>query len=620
MVPKPVKPKWLQVQENRDKLGPTLIADAVNIIELQANNLPISFGKSTGISNNKKNNDTNANIDNNNAKHVRNQRTANVTVPDPATSNHSGSDSSDDDIGPIKPQSSSATNQLVTVKPEPVDDNETNNNENEEINDFIDSVIAHYRLPITHESILHNDGHSKSVTSITTNTNGTLVMSGSIDGSIKQWNYIYMNQQLQCSNAVTQRDDMTSVQQITINSLNEYMLCITASMQPKLYTMDCKLHNTFARGDVYQYDQKNTAGHTGVCIAGMFHPVVADECMTCGVDGVIRIWNIHNTNKNKYVLKLRGVNKGIHITACTYCTNGTTIVCASNDGNLHIFTAPINSNRISTVIHNAHTPHTDVTALLFINDHTFVSRGDDCIKVWNIHDSQHPINTINNLPNTYTQTNMSINKDHTVLITPIHDTMQYGKLVFIDCHTWTQIITMNIEPLQHGTVPCNIIQCQWNHVTNNIHLSCSDSTIRVLYSPQYSHGGIMNCLHKQAKKRRIDLYNIQPKIFAPNAIPDGQSHYTPISKQSSNDSADEIILDKRGKSFGSNIDANHMAGILINRNKAHEANTRESMLSYANEPLLYTAAYKHTQPHTILQQYAEPETEEQQRSKLGRFK
>ena len=61
----------------------------------------------------------------------------------------------------------------------------------------------------------------------------------------------------------------------------------------------------------------------------------------------------------------------------------------------------------------------------------------------------------------------------------------------------------------------------WHPVINQIIVGSADAVVRVLYDPDMSEKGIMQCIVKQEKRRPIDGTNIfQKPIFTPSTYED----------------------------------------------------------------------------------------------------
>lgn len=142
------------------------------------------------------------------------------------------------------------------------------------------------------------------------------------------------------------------------------ILIINATLQPKMYSRDGQVLETYTKGDVYIRDMKNTSsvfpvsvsaaylfdprfrGHVAEITSCAWHPKDVNTFITASNDSTVRIWDATKRDKQKSVIVVKSKERGqrTHVTATTFTEDGRYIAAAGLDGAVNVWAA--NSNMV----------------------------------------------------------------------------------------------------------------------------------------------------------------------------------------------------------------------------------------------------------------------------------
>ena len=502
------------------------------------------------------------------------------------------------------------------------------------------------QLPITHEAELRTNGHTKTVSALCLDRSGGRVLSGSYDYQCKMWDFGGMNETLAAFRTFEPQEGH-QVRQLTYSNTGDMFLAVTGSAQPKIYTREAVEVCQFARGDMYIMDQKQTKGHSTAVTSGWWHPTDRHTCMTSGIDGTIRLWDVNDTTKNVEVIKSRSVARGIGVTATAFSKDGKTIAAAFSDGSLHLFKSSKSARdyRESLTLNAAHEKGSETSSCLFSNDgHSLFTRGgpgDHTLKQWDIRAFRQPIHVIAGLESAYSETDCVFSPDEKILVTGTSSRREgriTGEVVFID--RW------NMKPLQQVTVGSSasssnsgapitgagVVRACWHEGINQLLLGCSDGVIRLLYDPVISKKGVLMCVGRRAKPKSMSDYtNAVGAILTPHALPsmrtsasggsgpgaslDGRGRKRAREKQAASMAPEAPVAGKvgvGGRAAGAQtITAYQLSKYVAMREDPRAKDPREALLAMdelaKQDPMFFGRAYKNTQPVTILAEVTEEE-------------
>ncbi|KAA6403857.1 MAG: hypothetical protein EZS28_000622 [Streblomastix strix] len=388
-------------------------------------------------------------------------------------------------------------------------------------------------LPIKCEFQLNSQ--EKTVTAIGYNENGTRLITGGMDGKICYYDFNGMDQEGQAFRIV-QATEGHPITDLQISVSGRYILLTAEQQSPLLLNTEGVIEREFAKGDQYLDDLANTKGHTSFVRRCCWNPIVSNEFITCSDDGTARIWDSEIQFKHKHIIKVtsRQQRQGLRKRATTVCysRDGTVIAAGTSDGEIQLwlnkspFVIPTkiiahshgtqdDNNQEGNEYNYSQSIDSSVISLLFLNDYTIISRGNDnMLKVWDIRKigAKKKTQQIEQQQQTQQQQqglvfsciaesymgfgDICISSGGVYIVAGCGiDPKKQGRLIFIDTQIW-RITDQYV---------CNtgaITRVRWNEKTNQICFGCTDGKAHILYSPNKSNNGAIKSASKAPRNQR----------------------------------------------------------------------------------------------------------------------
>lgn len=494
-------------------------------------------------------------------------------------------------------------------------DEEEQEEQEEEPQDMtgISEAADKYKLPITHEAQLTRNGHSKPVTALTVDVAGARVISGGLDHKLKFWDFGGMTQEL-ASFREKEPEENHPVMSVSFNPSGSHFLCCTGSVRPKIFCRDGFETAQFIRGDMYLHDMKYTKGHTAYVTCGMWHPTDKERMLTASVDGTIRIWEADQPEQCINTIKLQpGMKKRLTVTACTWSPDGALIAAGGNDGSLRMWDHKKGSKylRPQRQVLDAHAKGEEITGIAINRAKTLVaSRSTDhTLKLWDVRKFKTPLMVWEDLENLHSQTSVMFDPTDRLILTGTSNKTKRssGKLMVYDANT--------LDTVQ-GISVCDdsVIKLVWHPTLNQIFASCSDGTVRVLYSPKYSSKGMLMCVGKRAAKKDVSDFLQYQLVQNPQHLKyfdEEVTHKNIMNKIKKQDpkltklpqKPMEGILGHGGRTYGNTMNQYIARNIVAAKIRSKDADPRAEILKYAEkaaaDPMFLGRAYGTTQPVAI---------------------
>jgi WD40 repeat protein len=241
--------------------------------------------------------------------------------------------------------SASASSSLKSAAVDPTNDEDDDTNEdgnNATTENSLDQFAVDNKIPITHQVEL--GGHSKAVTYLSIPPTGNRVITGSLDYSIKIFDFGGMDSRQRAFKSLEVQSGHP-VQSISHSPNGDRFIVATGSATPYVYDKDGQFIIKFIKGDMYIRDQSQTKGHTMEVTCCQWHPTQKDTVLTASLDGSIRLWDLlglahFGDLTSKHVLKLKGqvaTQTRLGATACCFSPTGNRILGAGSDGAIYIW-------------------------------------------------------------------------------------------------------------------------------------------------------------------------------------------------------------------------------------------------------------------------------------------
>ena len=517
------------------------------------------------------------------------------------------------------------------------DGNQDNKYDDGDDDDDEDVSDEEDEYPVSHELILKT--HEKSVTTITTDTAGSRLITGSSDCTIKLHDISNMTpSSIRAFKSVdptaskhSANSETHPIHHVQFNPHSpSQVLVITATPQAKIFSRDGEEQVEFIKGDMYLRDMNNTKGHVSEITTGTWHPTNRNLCVTAGTDSTLRIWDVNMRMRQKEVIVYKSRAAGsagrtrMTAVACGSPAQGgnNVLVAAALDGGLVMWNGEGPYARPAAEIRDAHKRDTWTGGLdISADGRTVVSRGgDDTIKLWDTRKFKSPISTVSHSSTTsqYPNTNIRFAPNSSSIITG----SSTGHLHILNP------ATLKPELVTPVTIGSPLITVLWHSRLNQIITGSANAETHVLYNPQTSNAGAVTVMSKAPKRRHIDDDPALTTDLSQGLS--GDSIITPNGVLTSNTSTasrhPQTGLTASGRSRDprrphiptttpfakSQPDEEHVRR-NIPLSSMRDEDPREALLKYAEkaekEPL-FTNAWKATQPKTIYDDRPDEEDEE----------
>lgn len=498
-------------------------------------------------------------------------------------------------------------------------------------------------FPVSHELVIKT--HEKAVTSITLDSSGVRLVTGSNDCTLKFHDFASMTPTtIRAFKSVDPTATKTSsethpVHQVLFNHISpSTILVVTALPQAKIFDRDGEVITEFVKGDMYLRDMRNTKGHVSEITTGAWHPTNRELCVTAGTDSTLRIWDVNNKRSQKevivYTSKVAGSGGRTRMTAVAWGSQvqggPNVLVSAALDGSLIMWSGDGPHSRPAAEIRDAHVKDTWTSGLDISADGRLVITrgGDDTIKLWDTRKFKSPITTVAH-PSTssqYQSSNIRFSPSSSNIIVG----SETGHLHILNPATLRPEL---VTPVTPGSP---LITVLWHEKLNQIITGSANSETHVLYNPNLSNGGAKTVMSRAPKRRHIDddpnlTMDIAHGISGDAIIAPGGILPQPGSSFASRHPT--VGLTASGKSRDprrphipattpfakSQPDERHIRE-NIPLSSMRDEDPREALLKYAekaDKDRMFTNAWKDTQPKTI---YAELSDDDEEGEEDGRNK
>jgi WD repeat-containing protein 70 len=501
-------------------------------------------------------------------------------------------------------------------------------------------------FPVSHELVLKT--HERAVTSLTVDSSGARLISGSTDCTIKLHDFASMTPStLRAFKSVdptarkhSAAQDTHSIHHVEFNLLSpSQVLVVPATPQPKILSRDGEVLMEFVKGDMYLRDMHNTKGHISEVTSGAWSPADSNLCATAGTDSTVRIWdaNVGRVQKQVIVHKSKAAGSGgrSRMTAVVWASprqgGANVLVAAALDGSLVMWSGDGPFSRPSAEIRDAHTRDTWTSGLdISADGRLIVSKGgDDTIKLWDIRKFKQPITVVAHPSSKpYPTSNIKFSPTSANILTG----SETGHLHILNPATLKPELVTAVTP---GSP---LITVLWHDKLNQILTGSANSETHVLYNPNLSTKGAALVMSKAPKRRHVDddpsLTTDLSQGFSGDSIIVGANGVPHSAASSWATRHPTIGLTASGRSRDprrphlpaltpfakSQPDERHIRE-NIPLSSMRDEDPREALLKYAEKAEkdpIFTKAWQHTQPKPIYAELSDEEEPEPDRKRVRR--
>lgn len=479
-----------------------------------------------------------------------------------------------------------------------------------------------FNIPYKNEVFLKD--HLRPVSSICLDHNGVRLLTGSVDGTIKFWDFNTMDSSFKSFRSIEPYEGY-SVNSIRYSKRSDCFLVTATSPQIKLFDREGRELSIFEGGYYYITDMTNTKGHTKEITNVLWNPLKDDMFITSSLDSTLRIWNVNDTRKQQTVIKVKnkkGLNKS-PVTTFTFDDEFKMLISGSSDGSIQTYDTKGNYNKAKLRIFDAHASDCDISSLKVSSDgYTLISRStDDTLKVWDLRSFKSPLKVFDDLPNKFRETSCLFSPDDRLIVTALStkSNKDVGKLVFIDKYDLNIVKNLDISSE-------SVIDVVWDPGINQIICGCADNQVHVLFDEYMSTKGALQCVAK-APRKKLDL-GIKPVIYSL------ESSDAPMFERQEPKPEDKLrrLLKKEPGQYkkpeaphnegpgtkgnlGSSIQSEFLKKLINTESIAKDEDPREVIFKYARETELKDY-YKTQQKHNPLDYEGLKKIEEEERKRL----
>lgn len=367
--------------------------------------------------------------------------------------------------------------------------------------------------PVSHELVFKT--HERAVTSITLDTAGARMITGSTDSTLKFHDFASMAPNtIRAFKTVDPSASKTSansethpIHHVQFNpGTGSQLLVITASPQAKIMSRDGETEFESVKGDMYLRDMNMTKGHVSEITSGAWHPNNWEQFVTAGTDSTLRIWDLNIQNQQNRIIvhksKQAGAAGRSRMTAVAWGADpsgtSSTLVSAALDGSLLMWAGGGPYHRPSAEIKDAHKPDTWTSGIDISSDGRLVVTrgGDDTIKIWDTRKFKTPVNTTTHTSTSqqYPTSNIVFAPNSTAILTGSAD----GSLHILNPATLKPELVTPVTPASP------LITVQWHPKLNQIITGSGNAETHILFSPSMSTKGAVSILSRLPKRRHID--------------------------------------------------------------------------------------------------------------------
>jgi len=375
-------------------------------------------------------------------------------------------------------------------------------------------------LPVSHE--VHISAHEKAVTALGFDPKAARMVTGSMDGAVKFFDFAGMSEAKESFRTVEPVDGHM-VQAISFGPSGSCLLVACSDSHCRIYDRDgsSKPIQITVRGDMYVRDMQHTKGHTQMLTGGQWHPLHAEHWVSSSLDGTLRIWdlNAHGVGMDRmlpslHVLKTidkrnccvggaAGRAGGLHPCCVIYSPNdGRQIVGGCSDGSVQVFNEKARYSKPDKILRTAHAAQ--VTGLSFIKQGTtcnlLATRGlDDKMKIWDtrmMSDAKGPVKCFDSLPTGHEKAGLCASPDGRFLVTgtPAESKGGSASVHIFDTKDWSNVCTLDFGKRA-------ALRFAWPQELDQLVIGSSTGEVVMLYNPEKSRKGAMHFVGRRARAK-----------------------------------------------------------------------------------------------------------------------
>ena len=329
------------------------------------------------------------------------------------------------------------------------EDSDASNSDEKDAAEDEENPSLESKIPISHlVELTHTP--NKAINSLDIDRSGNRMISGSLDGTIKIWDFNNLTRKPTAFQTIEACEGYP-VLTVSWAPSGGFFLACTGDCQAKVFDRDGNYEIGCLKGDNYLHDINNTKGHTYPLTDGKFHPRERNLFITSSRDSTIREWDIYSKPMGidqeimqSTILRAKTFkNHKICVNSCAYSNDGSIIVGGINDGSLQFWYRRGSCWKPDLHIPDAHVKDTEITSVKFFEDNIrFLSRGSDStMRMWDLRRPKKPLFVWEDLPSFSVNTGLTMSPDESILVTgtSVKRGHENSNLVFFSSYNYEKI-------------------------------------------------------------------------------------------------------------------------------------------------------------------------------------
>lgn len=416
-------------------------------------------------------------------------------------------------------------------------------------------------LPLTHEASLGSK-HDAYVSSLALDSAGSRFVTASTDSTIRLWDFGTMDSGLRSFRSVEPlgAGPVVSAQ---FSSTGGRILCAGALTVARVLDRDARPLVETVPGDMYIVDMARTKGHVAPLNGARW---MSDQRFgTIAGDGTLRLWDAAAASapmsafdgempraKQLKIVKLRTAKGGkkANATAMTVLegSGSPRVAVGCDDGSIKVIDPEAFALRPSAENGSALTQGADVSAIAYRSASSLLlaRSSDDALRVFDLRRFEKPLAEFLDLPNAVAQTGVSfIGESGSHFVTGTSANRRGGtdsaRLVVYDSKTLSQTWDAAVEQ-ERGS----IVSVSWHSRINQLLYGCADGSVHVMYRPETSRGGVLQCLVKQVRRKvQHGMASVAVgEIYTPSSLAEAtrRKKAAPVSAPEKDDAPDPSTM------------------------------------------------------------------------------
>lgn len=487
-------------------------------------------------------------------------------------------------------------------------------------------------LPVSHSAELGST-HSAYVSCMTLDAAGIRLITGSMDCTLRLWDFNVMDRRMLAFRTVQPMAE-SPVRSVQWSRTGSRLLCCGGLPTARVLSRDGAVLAQTAGGDVYIVDMARTKGHTGAVSAALWRPENGSgggHFVTAAADATVRLWDVSNPRSvpmvdnpvahQLRVIKLRNARGSKTIPTAMGCmSDGKLVAVGCDDHSIKLIDPNAFAMRPALENHNAVESGADITCVTPAPSScsaplVLVRSTDDKLRVFDTRRFDRPVAEFGGLLSAESEMNAAfIGATGGFFATGTSANRKRGtepaKITVYGSKTMQPVWSTVLEPSAGSAVTV-----MWHEKINQVLYGCGDGKVRVLYNPESSKGGVMNCIVKAERHRAHGMVSVGiGTAYTPTeqAAGAGQAKRQKLETAKSKQPQREPAGPDQSKMASAGTFTKYLAKTLVSSEWIDE-DPRDALLRHDQETKKnpkFTKVYQQIQPTVLADKTAEQEEED----------